>query len=51
MFSLKVKWVASSDNAQVFESIKVQDELQANRWLDAIAKYGVILETSLEPVM
>jgi hypothetical protein len=47
MFSLKVKWVASSDNAQVFESIKVQDELQANRWLDAIASNGTILEVDL----
>jgi hypothetical protein len=47
MFSLKVQWVADSDNAQVFESIKVQDELQANRWLDAIAKHGTILEVNL----
>jgi hypothetical protein len=47
MFSLKVTSVANSDNATVFESIKVQDELEANRWLDAIAKHGVILEVEL----
>ena len=51
MFSLKIEWVANSDNATVTEFIKVQDELQANRWLDATAKHGVILETRLEPVM
>jgi hypothetical protein len=50
MFSLKVEWVATSDNATVTEFIKVQDELQANRWLDAIAKYGTILEVNLVPV-